>query len=207
VKTVAVCDTEPVAIEGLRSLLQSADGLCVVAACTSLSDAMEAVWELKPDLLILDKSLGIEPVMECLRTLRDSGCGTGTVVWGTSLSEPDALHLLHAGARGVVRKTSPLCTVMDCIRSAARGGGWIEDDLIASMETASHVAHSPLTCRELQVAELVERGMRNKDIAAELGIQIGTVKIHMKHIFEKTGIRGRYGLALSGLRDKRMTCQ
>jgi DNA-binding NarL/FixJ family response regulator len=50
--------------------------------------------------------------------------------------------------------------------------------------------------------ELVERGMKNKDIATSLGIRTGTVKIHLKHIFEKTGIRGRYGLALSGLKAK-----
>ena len=42
----------------------------------------------------------------------------------------------------------------------------------------------------------------DKKIAADLGIQVGTVKIHLKHIFEKTGIRGRYGLALAGLREK-----
>ena len=62
--------------------------------------------------------------------------------------------------------------------------------------------HSPLTSRELQVMELVERGMKNKDIGFALGIRTGTVKIHLKHIFEKTGIRGRYGLALSGLKEK-----
>jgi DNA-binding CsgD family transcriptional regulator len=44
--------------------------------------------------------------------------------------------------------------------------------------------------------------MRNRDIAQNLGIQTGTVKIHLKHIFEKTGVRGRYGLALNGLREK-----
>jgi DNA-binding NarL/FixJ family response regulator len=50
--------------------------------------------------------------------------------------------------------------------------------------------------------ELVERGFRNKEIGEALGICTGTVKIHLKHIFEKTGIRGRYGLALSGLRNR-----
>jgi DNA-binding NarL/FixJ family response regulator len=49
---------------------------------------------------------------------------------------------------------------------------------------------------------LVERGLRNRDIAKQLGIQTGTVKIHLKHIFEKTGVKGRYGLALTGLREK-----
>jgi two-component system, NarL family, nitrate/nitrite response regulator NarL len=52
------------------------------------------------------------------------------------------------------------------------------------------------------VLELVAQGLRNKEIASELGIRPGTVKIHLKHIFEKTGVRGRYGLALSGLRGK-----
>ena len=58
-----------------------------------------------------------------------------------------------------------------------------------------------LTPREQQVLELVEQGLRNKEIARELGIRPGTVKIHLKHIFEKTGVRGRYGFALSGLRE------
>jgi DNA-binding CsgD family transcriptional regulator len=61
---------------------------------------------------------------------------------------------------------------------------------------------SPLTARELQIAELVENGLKNRDIGRALGIQTGTVKIHLKHIFEKTGVRGRYGLALTGLRRK-----
>ena len=61
---------------------------------------------------------------------------------------------------------------------------------------------SALTPRETQVMDLVERGFKNKDIGQDLGIRTGTVKIHLKHIFEKTGIRGRYGLALSGLKHK-----
>ena len=50
--------------------------------------------------------------------------------------------------------------------------------------------------------QLVEQGFKNKEIALELGIRPGTVKIHLKHIFEKTGVRGRYGLALSGLKER-----
>ena len=49
---------------------------------------------------------------------------------------------------------------------------------------------------------LVEQGLRNGEIARELGIRPGTVKIHLKHLYEKTGMRGRYHLALAGLRDK-----
>jgi DNA-binding NarL/FixJ family response regulator len=59
-----------------------------------------------------------------------------------------------------------------------------------------------LTAREQQVLELVEQGVKNKEIALELGIRSGTVKIHLKHIFEDTGVLERYWLAISGLRDK-----
>jgi len=78
----------------------------------------------------------------------------------------------------------------------------MEEHIVRQVERPVRSAHSHLTARELQVMELVERGMKNKDIGDELGIRTGTVKIHLKHIFEKTGIRGRYGLALSGLKEK-----
>jgi two-component system nitrate/nitrite response regulator NarL len=189
-------------MEGLRSLLESAEGLRVIAAETSLADGMDAVRELQPDVLVVDKSFGIQAVMECLRTLRDAEFRTAAVVWSTALSEAEALRLLQAGAAGVVHKTARLDTLLDCIRQVAAGNTWMEEDLVATPEQPVRVGRAALTARELQVMELVERGMRNKDIAIALGIRTGTVKIHVKHIFEKTGIRGRYGLALSGLKQK-----
>ena len=78
----------------------------------------------------------------------------------------------------------------------------MEEDLLSESDRPVRLGHSPLTSRESQVMELVERGFKNKDIATNLGIRTGTVKIHLKHIFEKTGIRGRYGLAISGLKEK-----
>ena len=202
VDSVVVCDTEPVAMEGLRSLLESAEGLCVIAAETSLADGMDAVRELRPAVLVVDKSFGIQAVMECLRTLRREEFRTAAVVWSVALSEAEALRLLQAGAAGVVHKTARLDTLVDCIRQVAGGSTWMEEDLVAAPDQPVRIGRSALTARELQVMELVERGMRNKEIAVALGIRTGTVKIHVKHIFEKTGIRGRYGLALSGLKQK-----
>ena len=60
----------------------------------------------------------------------------------------------------------------------------------------------PVLAKPFRVMELVEQGFKNREIAQELGIRPGTVKIHLKHIFEKTGVRGRHGLALNGLRQK-----
>ena len=201
--TIAVCDTEPIAIEGLRGLLlESAEELRVVAAESTLADGMEAVRELRPALLLVDKALGIHAVLDWLTALRRMEQRPAVIVWGAALSESEALRILQAGAAGVIRKTSTLDSVMACVRTVAAGGSWMEDSMTWERDRPYRAARSPLTGRELEVMELVERGLKNKDIASALGIRIGTVKIHLKHIFEKTGIRGRYGLALSGLKEK-----
>jgi two-component system nitrate/nitrite response regulator NarL len=199
--TVGICDIEPVTIEGLRALLETA-GLSVVAAGNSLADFMDAVRKLRPSLLIVDKAFGVHAVMNWIGALRLEQPGAAVIVWSSSVSEVDAIRLLQAGAQGVVRKTAPLDDLMSCIRSVAAGGTWMEGDLLADPRRQVRFARSPLTFREMQVMELIERGMKNKDIGIQLGIRTGTVKIHLKHIFEKTGIRGRYGLALSGLKEK-----
>ena len=78
----------------------------------------------------------------------------------------------------------------------------MESGLLPAVELVTRNGRSALTAREVQVMELVEKGMKNKEVGDSLGIRTGTVKIHLKHIFEKTGIRGRYGLALRGLKKK-----
>ena len=199
--TVAICDFEPIAIEGLRALLESA-GLSVVAGETTLSEGMDAVRRLQPSLLIVDKFLGMQSVTDWIAGLRKEQPQTAIMVWSASISESEAIRLLQAGAHGVVRKTAPIEDLMNCIRTVAAGGNWMDGALLSDASKPVQHTRSPLTVRETQVMDLIQLGMRNKEIGVHLGIQTGTVKIHMKHIFEKTGIRGRYGLALSGLKEK-----
>jgi len=202
VETLAVCDPVPVAMEGLRSLLAARGGPRVVAMETNIEDAVEVVSELRPGILVIDKSYGSHTVTDWLRILRAEGQQTAVVVWGMPLSEPEALRYFQAGAAGIVRKTASLNDVLACIHTVAAGGAWMEHEILRDPERPVRTGRCALTSRELQVMDLVERGFRNREIGDSLGICTGTVKIHLKHIFEKTGIRGRYGLALSGLRQK-----
>jgi DNA-binding NarL/FixJ family response regulator len=120
------------------------------------------------------------------------------------MTESEALRYLKLGAKGVVRKTAEIGTLLACLENVAMGCTWMEEAFFREGSRFERQDRLQLTTREQQVLELVEQGLRNKEIASELGIQPGTVKIHLKHIFEKTGVRGRYGLALSGLRDRSM---
>ena len=201
VKSVAICDTEPIAIEGMRALLKATEDLQLAAAETSLLGGMEMVRQHAPAVIILDKTFGIHAIMDCLKRLRASGFTIAPIVWGLNMSEAEALRMLQAGALGVVRKTATTEALLECIRAAASGNTWMEAGVLQEPERSVRGARSNLTARELQVVELVEQGLKNRDIGQSLGIRPGTVKIHLKHIFEKTGIRGRYGLALSGLKE------
>jgi DNA-binding NarL/FixJ family response regulator len=189
-------------MEGLRNLMESIDGPRVVAVETKVEDAVTAVRVLQPSILVVDKAYGVPTVMDWLRLLSSGEKTTAVIVWGALMSESEALRFLQAGAAGVVRKTSPLAELAGCIQAVAAGGTWLENEVVTDPRLPLRTGRSALTPRELQVSELVERGFKNKEIGQTLGIRTGTVKIHLKHIFEKTGIRGRYGLAISGLKHK-----
>jgi two-component system nitrate/nitrite response regulator NarL len=127
-----VCDKEPIAMEGLRSLLESAEGWRVVAAENSLEDGMDAARQLQPTVMFVDKAFGTGPVMDCVRALRAAGSPIATIVWSVSLSEAEASRFLQAGAAGVIRKTTPLAELMTCIRTVVAGGAWMDSDIEAA---------------------------------------------------------------------------
>jgi two-component system, NarL family, nitrate/nitrite response regulator NarL len=199
-KTVGVCDTQPVTIEGLQSLLRDCEDLKVIGSATNLFSGLELVQNHNPSVVVIDKAFGLPAIMDWLANLRSTA--TCSVVWGVSMNEAEALRIMQAGAQGVMRKTAESATVLACLRTVAEGKTWMEDSLLGDNDKSVRHSRSNLTPREQEVVELVEQGLKNKDIGVSMGIRPGTVKIHLKHIFEKTGIRGRYGLALSGLREK-----
>jgi two-component system nitrate/nitrite response regulator NarL len=199
-KTVGICDTQPMTIEGLQSLLSGCEDIRMIGSATNLFSGLELVQNQNPSIMIIDKAFGLPAIMDWLANLRTTG--TCSVVWGVSMNEAEALRIMQAGAQGVMRKTADPTTVLACLRTVVEGKTWMEESLLGDNEKSVRHTRSNLTPREQQVVELVEQGLKNKDIGLNMGIRPGTVKIHLKHIFEKTGIRGRYGLALSGLREK-----
>jgi two-component system, NarL family, nitrate/nitrite response regulator NarL len=201
-KTVVVCDTQPISAEGLRILLAGAGDLEFLASLNSLENAMQLMTVQRPDIVIVDKGFGMRIVLDWIHDLKLADAAPAVTVWGVSMTEAEALRLLQAGAKGIVRKTAGLDNILSCLRTVASGRSWMEDCVFRDAARPERYPRSELTPREHQVLEMVEQGFKNKEIALELGIRPGTVKIHLKHIFEKTGVRGRYGLAINGLKER-----
>jgi DNA-binding NarL/FixJ family response regulator len=186
-------------MEGLRTLLRDCVDLKFAGGASTIAAGIEIVRAIRPAVVIIDKALGYQAIADWLQALK--GSGTAAVVWGSGIGNAEALRFVQAGVRGVVQKNSELESILACLRAVSEGSNWMADTILQTSPRPAR-SRSSLTPREAQIVELVEKGMRNKEIATRLGIQTGTVKIHLKHIFEKTGCRGRYGLALSGLREK-----
>jgi two-component system nitrate/nitrite response regulator NarL len=200
--TVGACETQPVTAEGLSKILAGNHQFRYIGATATLAGAEQMLRENPPKILILDKAFGVQVVMEWIAAQRNSASRGYFIVWGLSISEAEALRFLQIGAKGIIRKTTDPESLLHCLGAVSQGTSWMEDSLFRESARQERYHRSELTPREQQVMELVEQGYKNREIARQLGIRPGTVKIHLKHIFEKTGVRGRYGLALSGMKDK-----
>jgi|KBSMisStandDraft_5_1062788.scaffolds.fasta_scaffold266992_2 DNA-binding NarL/FixJ family response regulator len=206
-KIVSICETQPLTVHGLQHLLESTEDLAFGSAHASPAEWMLSAGADRTDVLIIDKGLGAKTVLDALNQLpAEHGQNRSTVpsvvVWGMSVTEAEALRFLQSGAKGIIRKSADTATVLACLRAVSQGRSWMQDSVFRESSAMETQVRTDLTPREHQVMELVEQGFKNREIAQELGIRPGTVKIHLKHIFEKTGVRGRHGLALNGLRQK-----
>ncbi|HEY1212359.1 MAG TPA: response regulator transcription factor [Bryobacteraceae bacterium] len=206
-KTVSICESQPLTVNGLKYLLNSTEDLVFGSSHPSPAEWMLSPAADKTDVLIIDKGLGANSVLDALSQLPTESSGAqpkvpAVVIWGMSITEAEALRFLQVGAKGIIRKSADEATVLACLRAVSQGRSWMQDSVFREAAATETQVRTDLTPREHQVMELVEQGFKNREIAQELGIRPGTVKIHLKHIFEKTGVRGRHGLALNGLRQK-----
>jgi DNA-binding NarL/FixJ family response regulator len=198
--SVCLCDPQPVVHEGLRALLEQSGDLSLVDAVEDLRGAVEMVADHQPDVLIFDRGFGMHAVLEAVAELRAKGVQAKVVVWATSISDVECFRAIQSGARGIMKKTVEPEALYHCLRTVAGDQLWTENLYETRDTPLERPRNRPLTPREQEVAALVSKGMKNREIAEALGIATGTVKIHLMHIFEKTGIRDRFELALHGLR-------
>ncbi len=194
---VGICETQPATAEGLRSLLESSARLRCAWVVPHLPVVVQLAQQSPAGAILMDKHFGQQLVMRTVEEILRRSPGAGIVVWGTGIGEAEALRYLQAGVRGLLKKSASLATIERCLTTVGQGGLWVEDAVAAPAAGETRPMQPQLTPRESQVLELVRQGMRNREIAAALGIRPGTVKIHLRHIFEKTGIHGRFSLALN----------
>ena len=162
-------------------------------AVRSLELAAQRISAQAPTVLLLDGSLGVRAIESWLKGWSRAiqgfdGTETAIIVWGVSLVESDACRLLNAGVKCVLQKTVSSADLVGCFHAVSQGRDWAGE----CFQIPRGLSRD-LTPREHQVIDLLERSYSNKDISQELGIGVGTVKIHIKNICRKAGVHSRVG--------------
>ena len=197
--SVVLVDDHPLVLGGLEQLLRAEPDFEVLAACGTLDEGWEAVSRHKPDVVVLDLKLGIEDGRSMLRRL-DPSRPPSVVVLTASHEEDVLLDAARLGARGIVLKATAPRVLEDCLRAVHRGERWLN---VAGVDLAERLKHresieaelgNALTPRELEIVRLVALRLENQEISNRLSISVGTVKIHLHHVYDKLGLTGRQEL-------------
>ena len=195
---VIITDDHPLVLNGLYHLLQEHKDFEVLDRCSSGADALVAVRRHRPDILVLDLMMPLMDGLQVVRELHRTGDMPHVVLLTAQLHEDQLIEALHLGVRGFILKEMATKFLVECLRRVHAGGQWLEKDSasramakLVRREAKGREIANLLTPREIEVVRMVAKGLTNKEIAGQLCIADGTVKIHLHNIYEKVKINRR----------------
>lgn len=206
--TMVLADDQPLILIGLEQVFAPEQDFRVLARCTNGQEALHATRQHRPDVLVLELHLPVKDGLLVLHELRIAECPTRVVVLTATpngRNGEEVIEAMRLGARGVVLKEMPPQRLIQCIRKVHAGGEWIETcsigrilERIRGRESGVERSVEVLTARELEIARLAARGLSNEAMAKLLSIGVGTIKIHLHHVYDKLGLNGRLALLIYG---------
>ena len=176
---------------GLRRLLESQPGWTVVAEAADRQEALAAVLEHEPDVLVLDITLADGSCLDAIPGLKSGSPGTRIVVLTMHAEASYASDALHAGAIGYVLKEAAVEELIEAIRRALDGRSYLSPRIRAKLEAASSRSAAILTAREREVLQLLALGHTNVEIAEMLFLSRRTVESHRGSIQRKLHVSTR----------------
>ena len=196
---VMITDDHLIVREGLRLILETADGIEIVGEASDGAECLRLIPDLKPDVVLMDLQMPRMDGITAIDHLRTRHPEIAIVILTTYNEDDLMIRGLQAGARGYLLKDTNRESLLDTIYAAAKGETLLKPEILArvlaaqSKPVSTSVAQvdSALTDRELEVLQAASRGERNKEIAYKLGITERTVKAHLANIYQKFNVDSR----------------
>jgi DNA-binding NarL/FixJ family response regulator len=198
--TVMLVDDQNLVRKGVRSLLELAEEIEVIAEASDGAEAIRMMPEVNPDVVLLDIRMPGLSGLDVLRELKPAGALPPTIILTTFDDDEAVLAGISYGARGYLLKDVALADLVNAIKTVADGGSIVKpavtQRLLKGLENLQNEFSSldrpdPLTDRETEILRLMAGGYSNKEIANSLGVAEGTVKNHVSNILSKMGVRDR----------------
>ena len=182
---------------GLITALGDTPDMEVVADGEDGGDAIELYRSHKPDVVIIDLRLIKVSGVETIRRLRADFGDVRILIYSNYVKGDEVYQAIKAGAAGFVMKEMPLDRLLEAVRTVHAGDQYIPAQVTMQIGQRN-LAH--LSPREMEVLRLVAKGLSNKEIAAQLGLVVGTVKIHVANIFTKLSVSDRTQALVSAVK-------
>jgi DNA-binding NarL/FixJ family response regulator len=194
---VLIATRNDIARAGINAVVQTGD-YGIVACCAHEHDLFRSAKAHRPNIILVADNIAPQRAASTVLRLR-SGNRSVMIIFlldeGRAIS---AAKLLDLDVDGILLNAACASSVIDCLENVRHGRKWIDPDLLRHLAMAKRPSQtvSGLTPREIEIAHLVSRAMRNKEIARQLQLSEGTVKMHLHHIYERLRLTSRAQLSL-----------
>jgi two-component system nitrate/nitrite response regulator NarP len=172
----------------------------IVGVAASGAETLTSVERLEPDVLLLDLQMPDGTGMDVFRELKSKGGAPRMIILTAAIDDASLMEAKSLGASGMVLKSSDPAYIIECLDRVSRGGQWIDPELAERVQELSDTFGSSgrpaLAPRERQLVRFVRQGLRNREIAKQLGVTEGTVKVYLHAVFDKLGVSNRTELAI-----------
>ena len=186
---IAVIDDHLVVLAGIKALLTRKYGMEVVATSDNPAEAVEIVRQHRRDVLLLDIRMPGTSGLDALATLRKQHPDVRVAMLTTSDLEEDVYRSFNLGANGYIPKDAHPAEIANAIRTIAAGGNYLPEPIRRIYEARKSA--KGLTEREVAILRYIAKGLSYHEIGEQYNISVNTVKIHVRHIFEKLDVSDR----------------
>ncbi len=194
---VVVVDDHPVVCVGLAAMIESQPDMTVVGQASDGATAVELCRKTTPDVTLMDLRMPKMSGVDAIRAIRSTHPDAVFIVLTTYAGDEDIHRALSAGAQGYLLKGMPHEDLLQAIRRVSTGSRYLPQQVKEVL--ANRTPGSDLSPRELQILELIVKGLSNKQIGDRLGISEGTVKWHVNAILGRLNVTDRTQAAVAAL--------
>jgi two-component system NarL family response regulator len=187
--SVLIVDDHVLFRTGVATVINKQHDMAVVAQAGDAATGIRMFADHFPDVALVDVRIPGMDGVQMIENIRQNFPAAKLVILTTYDTDDDIERALRAGAKGFLLKDATSRELVDAIRAVQQGKTVVAPSVAAKL--AERVTQPALTARELSVLRLVVNGKANKEIADDLFISEGTVKIHMTHLFEKLAVASR----------------
>lgn len=194
---VLLADDHPMIRAAIEVLLRGS-GFELIGMAGTGEATLAEVERLRPDMLILDLQMPDGTGLDVLRRLKAGKSSVNIVMLTAGIDDSALLEAKALKVHGIVLKNSDPAFLLECLESVRDGRNWFDPEISNRARQLAHgsTRRISLAPRERQLIGFVRQGLRNREIAEQLGVTEGTVKVYLHAVFEKLGVTNRTELAI-----------